>query len=337
MDMDGSATAEEDTQQEEYVLCVLGGENEVRHELDTVEWLDTVSGEWKKGPDMQEARFNPVTALMQRNNKPTLFVAGGSNGGVALNTAEVQTSDIETEWNWLPDMQDCRLAAGAGLIDTRLFVAGGSDRMSGAFALDTLEWFDIPSNQWRRGNSMRRRRQGCCCCVINGLLYAIGGAAEDRKITETCEAYNPVTDEWQQVASMGIARQDAACAVVDGMIVVIGGTDGVQALDCCEVYDPSCNEWSRIADMCERRQGCAAAATADGSLYVVGGMDYVVGGADSDHQMRILSSVELFDKVSHTWKPVASMHSARRSPSAVMVPCSIVNREPEQHGLLPQV
>ncbi len=52
--------------------------------------------------------------------------------------------------------------------------------------------------------------------------------------------------------------------------------------------------------MCERRQGCAAAPTTDGSLYVVGGMDYVVGGADSDHQMRILNSVELFDKVSHT-------------------------------------
>ena len=101
-------------------------------------------------------------------------------------------------------MNDCRLAPGVGLVDTRLFVAGelaalqevgceaqyccagGSDRMSGAFALNTLEWYDIPSNQWRRGNNMNTRRQGCCCCVVDGLLY---GADTLNRITMFSDIY----------------------------------------------------------------------------------------------------------------------------------------------------
>ena len=43
--------------------------------------------------------------------------------------------------------------------------------MSGQFALNTVEWYDVATNSWRRANSMIHRRQGCCACVIDGLLY----------------------------------------------------------------------------------------------------------------------------------------------------------------------
>lgn len=68
-------------------------------------------------------------------------------------------------------------------------------------------------------------------------------------------------------------------------------------------------------------------------------MDYVVGGADSDHQMRILNSVETFDKLTHTWKPVNSMDTCRREPAAIMVPLEILTDalEVQQCGMLPQV
>eukprot|EP00658_Telonema_sp_P-2_P081111 TRINITY_DN8229_c0_g1_i1.p2 TRINITY_DN8229_c0_g1~~TRINITY_DN8229_c0_g1_i1.p2 ORF type:complete len:326 (+),score=72.30 TRINITY_DN8229_c0_g1_i1:186-1163(+) len=318
------------------VLCVLGGEDSLRNELSSVEWLDPVTGKWRKSLDMQEARLHPAVVLIERRGRSELCAIGGSNGGVASNTAEVLCAG-SSEWEWIPDMQDCRLGPGCGLIDTRVFVAGGSDRMSGEFALNTVEWFDVPSNQWRRANNMNRRRQGCCCCVIDGLLYAIGGGGEDCVATETCEVYDPETDEWSEIASMGIARMDAACVVLDGMVVVMGGSDGIMALDSCEVYDPESSQWSRIADMCERRQGCAAASNPDGTIYAMGGMDFVVGGADSDHQMRILDSAEVFDKVTHTWKPIASMNSGRRDGAAVVVPMDILNHEPEIVGMLPQV
>jgi len=162
--------------------------------------------------------------------------------------------------------------------------------------------------------------------VIDGLLYVLGGAGEDRQPTNSCEVYSPETDEWTEIATMELARQDAACVVVDGMIVVVGGSDGVQALDSCEVFDPSTGgEWSRIADMCERRQGCAAAVGADGSLFATGGMDYVVGGADADHQMRFLNTAEKFSKETHTWTLIEPMNLARREAAAVMVPLALID------------
>jgi len=223
-------------------------------------------------------------------------------------------------------MKDCRLGGGSGIIGNRLYVAGGSDMMSGQFALNTVEWYDVATNSWRRANSMIHRRQGCCACVIDGLLYVLGGAGEDRQPTNSCEVYSPETDEWTEIATMELARQDAACVVVDGMIVVVGGSDGVQALDSCEVFDPSTGgEWSRIADMCERRQGCAAAVGADGSLFATGGMDYVVGGADADHQMRFLNTAEKFSKETHTWTLIEPMNLARREAAAVMVPLALID------------
>ena len=69
---------------------------------DSVEWLDLESESWQFGPELQEARLSPIAAFMDDLNTQSiaggssnggrqwLFVAGGSNGGMALKSAEVR-------------------------------------------------------------------------------------------------------------------------------------------------------------------------------------------------------------------------------------------------------
>ena len=56
-----------------------------------------------------------------------------------------------------------------------------------------------------------------------------------------------------------------------------------------------------------------------------GGMDYVVGGADADHQMSFLNSAEKFNKETHTWASIEPMNLARREAAAVMVPLALID------------
>jgi hypothetical protein len=70
-----------------YRFCVLGGEDELRSDLDSIEYYNTVTDEWRWGPPMQEARFHPCAVLDQKHER--LVVMGGAGGGIVTNTVEV--------------------------------------------------------------------------------------------------------------------------------------------------------------------------------------------------------------------------------------------------------
>jgi len=308
------------------VFCVLGGEDLLRGEVDSIEYYNEEQDTWVFGPALQEPRFHPCAGLIPYPVKPTespkagtrLCVVGGANGSIAVNTAEVLPHD-ETSWSWVADMNDARQGAGCATVGKHLYVCGGSDRISGAYALATVEYYDQDINRWRRIQNMSSRRVGCCAAAIGEQLYVIGGAGSDRIPLSSVEVYDVATDSWTVVPDMGIPRQDAACAVVDGLLYVIGGFDGRESLDVVEVYDPVQGEWARLEDLCERRQGCGAAAV-NGVLYVAGGMDCVVGSANADVSMRTLASAEAYNPQERKWQPIAPMLVARREPAAVSAP-----------------
>ena len=78
--------------------------------------------------------------------------------------------------------------------------------------------------------------------VVNGILYAIGGAPDflGPSSLATVEAYDPVTDTWHSVASMPTARTGMSSDVVDGTIYVVGGSSVSlnSVLDFNEAFTP---------------------------------------------------------------------------------------------------
>jgi len=72
---------------------------------------------------------------------------------------------------------------------------------------------DMPTGRWDFST-----------CVVDGKIYAIGGAGPIYQALRTMEVYDPVMDMWITTKTdMPTARQGFSTSVVDGKIYAIGG------------------------------------------------------------------------------------------------------------------
>ena len=102
----------------------------------------------------------------------------------------------------------------------------------------------------------------------------------------------------------------------DGKIYVLGGRGqgGVRRKN--EVYDPKTNTWTTKARMPIGGWGIAAAAGADGKIYVFGGYrrNFGVGGHG------LLNTVQIYDPTANTWTVNHSMPAELVDSSAALGP-----------------
>ncbi|NIR95350.1 MAG: galactose oxidase, partial [Gammaproteobacteria bacterium] len=71
---------------------------------------------------------------------------------------------------------------------------------------------------------MPTARFGLSCSVVDGKIYAIGGAVSPTGTPlATVEAYDPATDTWSSKAPMPTARNFLTTSAVNGIIYAIGG------------------------------------------------------------------------------------------------------------------
>jgi N-acetylneuraminic acid mutarotase len=157
---------------------------------------------------------------------------------------------------------------------------------------------------WTRMADMPTARAGVSTSVLDGKIYAIGGAESPAVYLSTVEVYDPATDTWTRKTDMPTARACAAVGVVNGKICVAGGVIGYAATtSAMEEYDPATDTWTKKADMPTSR--CFFSAS------VVNGKIYAVGGWTEIPHRRVLSTVEEYDPVSDTWTAKADMPRPR--------------------------
>ena len=123
---------------------------------------------------------------------------------------------------------------------------------------------DMPTRRWELGT-----------CVVDGKIYAIGGASGyGTKALRTVEAYDPATDTWTTKSEMPTARQAVSTSVVNGKIYAIGGgtssNTGAETFSTVEEYDPATDTWTTKSEMPTAR-GWHSAGVVDGKIYVIGG------------------------------------------------------------------
>jgi len=159
---------------------------------------------------------------------------------------------------------------------------------------------------WTKKADMPTARHSLSTSVVNGKIYAIGGAPDSPGIfanaISTVEEYNPMADTWTRKTDMPTARWGLSTAVVNGKIYAIGGlaSPNAQVVSAVEEYNPKTNKWVRKADMPTVR--------AYFSTSVVGGKIYAIGG---NNRINHLSIVEEYDAVTDTWTKKADMPTAR--------------------------
>ena len=192
--------------------------------------------------------------------------------------------------------------------------------LCGAFVLVGL--LSLSSNclaqgyPWTTKSPMPTGRFWFSCEVVDGKIYAIGGAtAAGAPTLATVEEYDPITDNWTTKQDMPTARCNMASAVVDGKIYIVGGDRifqvGVAASErMLEVYDPATDTWDTTkTNMPTDREGVSGCVV-NGIIYVVGGV--APGGV-------VLEVVEAYDPATDTWTTKAPMNTGRWALSTVVV------------------
>ena len=181
------------------------------------------------------------------------------------------------------------------------------------------------AKQWMPRTDMPTARYSFGTCVVDGKVFAIGGAVEKfgERAIATVEMYDPKTDTWERKADMPTARAGAATWVVDGKIYAIGGAktqkyqvgpgwgNRHQLLPTIEMYDPVTDTWTPKADM--------PVARSSNSTCIVDGKIYIIGGVAANRDEWRLDRVDIYDPATDTWTKGKSMNHARCSAAVSVV------------------
>ncbi|VDO60585.1 unnamed protein product [Haemonchus placei] len=189
----------------------------------------------------------------------------------------------------MSDVAPCptgRICLGVAALDDHLYAVGGF-KEHGRRALDIVERYNVRRNEWTSVASMSSRRTNFSLSVLEGCLYAVGGA-NDGFVLSTVERFDPRVGIWEKVCPMPTPRDSHASAVLHSELYVVGGYNKSSLImSSAEKYDLRTNKWTLVADMSCSRNGVGLAAV-NGKLYAIGGLGH--------------DSVEVFDPTANLWE-----------------------------------
>ncbi|TKJ33435.1 MAG: hypothetical protein CEE38_20760 [Planctomycetes bacterium B3_Pla] len=237
-----------------------------------VEQYDPATDTWTTKAPMPTARQWLSTSAV--NGK--IYAFGGSPRTYQPAFSTVEEYDPATNtWTEKAPMSAARLVHSTSAVDGKIYVIGGFVRpgvWTEELATSDVEEYDPATDTWTQKAPMPTVRGFLATSVVNGKIYAFGGAtAAGGTILSTVEEYDPTTDTWTTKASMPKARATfSSTSAVNGIIYVIGGASGGSGLSIVEAYDPATDTWTEKTPM-PRARGFSATSAVNGKIYAIGG------------------------------------------------------------------
>jgi hypothetical protein len=218
----------------------------------------------------------------------TIYAFGGKDGTntIAFSTTEAYEPTTRM-WSAAPNMLTARFAPGGVRgPDERIYAIGGSGLTTPTLA--SVERFDPATQAWGAIEPLNTPRHSLAAVMgPDNLIYAIGGLYMENPVA-LVEAYSPPNNTigWTARAAMPTARYALAAAVGrDGRIYAIGGGVGSFSTSTgtptVEAYSPADDRWDAAANLPVSPGYLAAATGADGCIYVMGGLNGSLFGADN--------------------------------------------------------
>jgi N-acetylneuraminic acid mutarotase len=254
---------------------------------------DAAANAWTKKKPMPRALHHGAMAAF--NDRIYIFGGfvlpqAGPPGWVAVN--DVWEYDPAADaWRARAAMPTARGAAGAAVVNGRIYVVGGAGPLpnsregvirpgSPQRSLDVLEEYDPVANRWRARTPMPVARNHLAVENVGGKVYAIGGRLGGAFIigmpgnVDLTMEYDPATDVWLTRAAMPTARSACNSAALGGRIYVAGGElqtyQYLAAYRAFEAYDPAANAWYQLPPLLIPRH--------EGAMAPIGSVIHIVGG-----------------------------------------------------------
>lgn len=271
-------------------------------------------GAWTGRAPIPTARLGAAAGVINGR----LYVAGGccitfGFPFTRFNVLEVYDPATNT-WTTKTPMPHAVYAAATGVINGKLYVAGGQADPTNGNNVTDLQIYDPVTDSWTNGHPLPAGRSGANAGVINGKLYVAGGATpENIGEVNTALVYDPATDTWTSVAPMVNPRVSAGTAVINGILYLVGGLAELNPftgipVNTVDSYNPATDTWTTLAPMPTTRFGLVAGA--------IGGKLYAAGGTDN---VNTLATLESYDPTTNTWTSAPSMPTATSGPNAGVI------------------
>jgi len=175
-----------------------------------------------------------------------------------------------------------------------------------ASALVSIKPAKASADSWLTLAPMPTARHFLGVAVVNGKIYAIGGANGSVALSVN-EEYDPATNTWTEKAPMPTPRMLFAIAAYQNKIYVFGGsTNDRYTTGPTEVYDPSTDNWTTKANL--------PIPAAQIQANVVNNKIYIIGGSKSP-----LKNNQVYDPSSDTWESKAPMPTGAAQYASAVV------------------
>ncbi|MEW1862582.1 carboxypeptidase regulatory-like domain-containing protein [Streptomyces sp. NPDC088194] len=249
---------------------------------------------WQTVPDLPVATGDNTVDTWQG----TVYSAFGFTG--ATDTSDLYAYSADTgAWTKLASAADTRESPAHGIIDGKLYAAGGWGPDGSPDA--KLEIYDIAGNTWSTGANSPKPYAGSGTAVLDGKLYSVGGCTATACGTTDVTVYDPASDSWSTAAAYPESVAWESCGAVAGKLYCAGGTTDAGSITHGYVYDPAADSWSPIADQPTDAWGSAYTA-ANGLLLVEGGA--------VNNAAALTNQTWAYDPTANSWSALPNANSS---------------------------
>lgn len=261
---------------------------------------------------MSTARSQFQATSLNVAGAPVLVTGGVSLlGGAPQTSAELYWPDAGT-FSAAAPMSVGRARHAAVLLNDGTVMAIGGTTANGisreaeryTWAADGGSWVDA-------AQLANERADHTATVMADGRVLVTGGLSLNSLPIAAAEWWNGTI--WVTTLPMSTARAGhTATLLSDGRVLVIGGHDGTNALNSVELMNPGFTSWSAGAPMASRRQFHRAVLLKGTPERVL-----VAGGVDGNGSA--LSSAEIYDVATNSWRTVAPLAQARSEHSLTVL------------------
>jgi N-acetylneuraminic acid mutarotase len=274
------------------MVYVMGGRDETRNMLSSMERYDAASGQWSALPDMGSTSYSFGACVISGE----IYVTGGMSVGYMTLANVEKYSPLSDIWSTVAPMPIGRYCHCAVAVGSAMYVLGGSSMGEGT----SVDVFKFVSTQgtWSEVTSAPREMIKSAAVAVGTDIYVFGGEDEESDEEDLVMKYDTVADIWSTLAPMPRAGSCHSASICNGLVYIVGAGAAGRDVLC---FDPTSAEWNTLTPTVSCRTDCAT--------FVLGGCLYVASNND----------VERYDVTTDTWTAVADMLNQRFSFGAVTI------------------
>lgn len=196
-------------------------------------WYDPAADAWEKGAEIPEDRRRGTAGSVLHGDKLYL-VGGNTNGHFNGFVPWLDSLDLKTgEWTRLPDAPHARDHFQAGIVDGKIYAAGGRRTHAETknifnLTVPEVDVYDIATGKWSTlADPIPTPRAGTPTVVRDGRVIVIGGESGVGKgIHGEVEALVAATGKWETLPPMGEPRHSGGADFIGNDLYYVAGNAG---------------------------------------------------------------------------------------------------------------